>query len=425
MERHDAVVVGAGHAGLGMSRELAARGIEHVVLERGRIAETWRTQRWATFRLNTPAWMNRLPGDDEDATPGSRDAFRSAPEFADDLASYAGRHGLPVREGAPVVRVESAATGFVVRVGGPDGSEPIGARAVVVASGIQNVPRIPAFDAALPPGLTRLSALDYRDAASLPDGGVLVVGGGQTGAQLTEDLLDAGREVWLSPSRVPRGRRRYRGRDILEWLVRSGFYRAPVESITDPAVFGTRQPLISGVGPLGHSISLQWLASQGAHLVGRTHGVEGGALLLDDALGHLVAFADERAGEFRRLAADAVAQFEPDAPPVEHDPGDDDHPDPASLRSPERLDLARHGIRTVIWATGVRGDFGWLPDAALGGDGVPIQRGGATPVPGLFVVGLPWLTHRASGIIHGSAADGPRIADAVAASLGSPAAGPV
>jgi putative flavoprotein involved in K+ transport len=225
--------------------------------------------------------------------------------------------------------------------------------------------------------------------------------------------------VWLSVSRVPRGRRRYRGRDLLAWLVRTGFYAAPVESITDPAVFRTRQPLISGVGPLGHSLSLQWLAGRGARLVGRIRGAEGATVLLDDTLADVVAFADARAADFRRLAAEAVERLEPDAPPVEDDPGDADHPDAASLRSPERLDLERLGIRTVIWATGVRGDVDWLPEGALGPDGAIVQHGGATPVPGLFVIGLPWLTHRASGIIHGIAADAPAIADAVATSLGA------
>jgi len=420
MDWVDAVVVGAGHAGLATSHELAAAGVEHVVLERGRIGETWRSQRWDTFRLNTPDGMNRLPGE-PDAPPASRDAFLSAGAFAEQLASYAERHGLPVREGAVATRVEATSDGFAIEVSEPatGARSRIRARAVVVASGIQNVGRTPAVAAALPRSVAQLHSLDYRRAVDLPDGAVLVVGGGQTGAQLVDDLLDTGRRVYWSASKVPRCPRRYRGRDMFEWLVRAGFFDQRPDELPDPALRLLRQPLISGTGELGHTVSLQSLAARGATLVGRIASVDGAALVLDDSVAACVRFGDEWSAKLRAMA-DRAAESLGEPSPSPDDPGsrdaaDLDHPDPDALRFPSRLDLGRAGVGTVIWATGVRGDFGWLPTDALGADGAPVHEAGATPVRGLYVTGFPWLTNRGSGIIYGAGGDARRIAEQVAA----------
>lgn len=420
MDRIGAVVVGAGHAGLAVSHELAAAGVEHLVLERGRVAETWRSQRWDTFRLNTPNWMNRLPGE-ADAPPEPRDAFQTASAFADRLADYAARHRLPVRERATVTRVEPAGDGLAIDlVDGATGSPSrIAARSVIVASGIQNVGRSPAAAADLPAWVTQLHSLDYRRPGDLPDGGVLVVGAGQTGGQLVDDLLDAGRRVAWSVSMVPRCPRRYAGRDMLEWLVRAGFYDLPLEQLPDPALRSLRQPLISGTGELGHTISLQSLAERGAALVGRIAAVEGDDLAFDDSVAACVRFGDEWAAKLRAVAERAIAAAGEAAPgdgdPAARDAADLDAADPDAFRSPARLDLRSSGISTVIWATGVGGAFGWLPAAALGSDGAPVHEAGSTPVPGLFVIGFPWLTNRGSGIIYGAGGDARRIAERVAA----------
>jgi putative flavoprotein involved in K+ transport len=420
MDWVDAVVVGAGHAGLGVSHELATAGVEHVVLERGRIGETWRSQRWDTFRLNTPRAMNRLPGD-PDPPPGSGDAFLPAGAFADQLAGYARHHRLPIREGSVVTRVEWNSSGLALDVSEPStgARSRIRARAVIVASGIQNVGRRPALAAELPAAVAQLHSLDYRRAADLPDGAVVVFGGGQTGAQLVDDLLDAGRRVYWSVSMVPRCPRRYRGRDMFEWLVRAGFFDQRPAELPDPALRSMRQPLISGTGEHGHTVSLQSLAARGATLVGRIVSVDGNALILDDSVAACIRFGDEWSAKLRAMADRAAESLgEPSSPPddpASRDAADLDHADPDALRFPRRLDLEHAGVRSVIWATGVTGDFGWLPADAVGADGAPAHEAGVTPGPGLYVTGFPWLTNRGSGIIYGAGGDARRIAERVAA----------
>ena len=417
MERHEAVIVGAGHAGLAASQCLAAAGIDHVVLERRRIGETWRSQRWDTFALNTPSWANRLPGDTDDDVIEPADAFHPATEFADRLTGYAARWGLPVSEGVTVTSVSPAGDGFEVGIGGPGGDR-IRARSVVVASGIQNVPRLPPIAGALPGWVTQLHSLTYRSPAALPAGAVLVVGGGQTGGQIVEDLLDAGRRVYLAPSNVPRMPRRYRGRDIFEWLTAAGFWEERPDQLPDPAMLRIRQPLISGVGRLGHTVSLQSLAARGATLVGRIRAVEADALLLDDTVAACIRYGDTWSSNIARMVDSSIEAAGSDLPEREDDPADEPHPDAESVHSPERLDLAALGIRTVIWATGVRGDFGWLPRELLDADGAPVHEAGRASLPGLFAIGFPWLTRRGSGIIKGIAQDAQHIADGVAARAG-------
>ncbi len=216
---------------------------------------------------------------------------------------------------------------------------------------------------------------------------MLVVGGGQTGAQLVDDLLDAGRRVYGSASKVPRCPRRYRGRDMFEWLVRAGFFEQVPEQVPDPAMRAMRQPLISGTGELGHTVSLQSLAARGATLVGRIASVDGDALVLDDSVAACIRFGDEWPAKLRAIADRAVELSGEPPPAVDdaaaRDAADLDHPDPDALRFPRRLGLGRAGVRTVIWATSVWGDFGWLPADALGADGAPVHDAGATRVPGL------------------------------------------
>ena len=416
MDHVDTVVIGAGHAGLGVSHELAAAGIDHVVLERGRIGETWRSQRWATFRLNTPNWMNRLPGE-ADPGPGSRDAFQSAPEFAERLEAYASRHGLPVHGQTRVTRVEASGEGLAIDVveDGTQAPSRIGARSVIVASGIQNVGRTPAVAGELPDDLTQLHALDYRAPGDLQPGAVLVVGAGQTGGQLVEDLLNAGRPVFWSTSKVARCPRRYRGRDMLHWLVLAGFYDLPVEQLPDPAMRLARQPLISGTGLGGHTLSIQSLAERGAVLVGRIRWADGHELVIDDTVGECIRFGDAGAASLRQIADAAIDRLGDRVEANADDPADQPFPDPDAVRTPDRLDLRDAGVRTVIWATGVGGDFGWLPPVVLDADGAPVHEAGVTAIPGLFVAGFPWLTNRGSGIIYGAGGDARRIAALAAA----------
>ena len=410
----DAVIVGAGHAGIAVSQQLAERDVEHVVLERGRVGESWRSGRWDSFTLNTPSWMNGLPGEGESHLAQPVDAFISRDELVERLERYADDWDLPVRQQTGVKRVEHIAANGKYRVHlEDDAGPPIDCHALIVASGGQNEPRVPPISSAMPSSVLQLPALGYRRADQLPSGGVLVVGGGQTGGQLVEELLGAGREVYWSVSAVTRIPRRYRGREIMEWLVQAGFFAAPLESIADPAILRAAQPIISGVGRYGHTLSLQWLAGKGATLLGRITSVEGSVLFLDDSVEASIRFADGRSREVCAEIDKGIMASGMDLPPLEPDEADEPVTDFEQLRSPDRLDLDAAGVRTIIWATGVIGDFSYLPQGATT-DGTPRHTHGAAELPGLDFIGLPWLTHRSSGIIGGIVKDAEMVAQRVA-----------
>jgi putative flavoprotein involved in K+ transport len=412
----DVVVVGAGQAGLAASHHLTRRGIDHLVLERGRIGETWRSQRWDSFALNTPRWMSRMPGEPEDGT--DREAFLTAPEWIARLEAAVARDRLPVRELTMVRSVEQRSEGaFRVVAAGPNGDEEIGARAVVVASGILNVPRIPAFANALPVDVVQLTAASYRRPDAVSAGGVLVVGGAQSGVQIAEELAMAGRTVHLATSAVGRIRRRYRGRDMFEWLQLGGFWEQTRGGLPDPPMATWPNPQTSGIGPRGHTVSLQGLEGLGVRLLGRPRAIEGGRILLDDTLGAAIAFGDRISVEVMRMADRAIEAAGIDAPTAEPEPADEPHPDPTSVHSPPALDLEANDIATVIWTTGFGGDFGYLPTAAVDGSGRPLNDGLGGALPGLFHIGFPWLTKRRSGVIDGVDADGASIATAIAGRL--------
>lgn len=411
--RPPVVVVGAGHAGLAVAAELAGRGIEHVVLERGAVGESWRAQRWDSFALNTPNSMNRLPGDPPLLPTDERaDRFDTMAEHVRRLERYAADRKLPVRSGAAVAAVRRHGSSLRVTL---EGGEELAASAVVVASGAQNVPVLPSFAASLPDGPARLHVAEYRSARTLPPGAVLVVGSAQSGVQVVEDLLEAGREVFLCTSAVARAPRRYRGRDIFEWLLLAGWWDATPESLPDPRMLTARNPVISGVGGRGHTVSLQALAARGVRLLGRPRGVAGGRLLLDDTVAANVAFGDRTSAEMKAMVDRMIGAGGLDAPPPEADPADRPHPDPMAIVSPSELDLEAAGVGSILFATGFTAHPGFLPAAGLDERGQPRHVGGVSPVDGVFVVGWPWLTKRKSPLILGAAEDAPRIADAVAA----------
>ncbi len=408
----ETVIVGAGHAGLAVSQRLTERGIEHVVLERGRIGQSWRSQRWDSFTLNTPSWMNRMPGDGESDLGEPLDGFATHTDLVNRLERYAWRWDLPVRQETAVERVERVGERRYRVHLAPAAGPPIECRSVVVASGCQNVAKLPPIAEAIPSSVRQLAAIEFRDAASLPPGAVIIVGGGQSGGQIVEDLLSAGREVYWSVSAVARVPRRYRGRDILEWLVDAGFTDAPVESITDPAELAATMPIVSGVGRYGHTLSLQWLAAKGARLIGRITRVEGTTVTLDDSVEACIRFGDERSTEVRQGIDEGIAQAGLPLPPNEPDEADESFEAWASLDPPRTLDLARAGVGTIVWATGVTGDFGYLPEGTTV-EGRPRHERGATPLDGIDCIGLPWLTRRGSSIINGIAGDAEMIGERI------------
>ena len=374
------------------------------MLEQGRIGETWRSQRWDAFALNSPAWMNRLPGD---AAPARPDEFPTAPQFVVGLERYAFRHRLPVRQGVTVRSVDRGSTGDSLSVATDDGV--FEARSVVVAGGGASVPRVPAMASALSRTILQLHTTGYRSAGQLPAGAVLVVGGGQSGVQIAEDLLHAGREVFLATSAVGRLRRRYRGRDSFAWLVDDGFFDERRADAT-----ARPNPQISGAAG-GHTLSYQHLERLGAVLLGGVAGMSGSRVRLRDDLARNIAFADAASAALRSRIDAHIARSGTDAPPPETDPADEPYPTRSIRQTPRELDLRRAAVSTVIWATGVDPAAGFVRAPVVGERGEIIQRDGATALPGPFVIGQPWLRSRRSATIYGVVADAPHVADLVTA----------
>lgn len=402
------VVVGAGQAGLGVSYLLQQRGIQHVVLERGEVGESWRSQRWDSFHLNTPNWANDLPGLAFDAD--RPDAFAHRDGLLSYFERYVRSFDLPVRPHTPVHRVERLPNGhYSVECAG----ERIGARAVVLASGGMSRPRVPNMARGLPSTIASLSAAEYRNPRALPDGAVVVVGSGQSGCQIAEDLLAAGRRVFLCASRVGRVPRVYRGRDILAWWREMGFLDVGLEQLEDPAIQFAPQPQVSGTDG-GHTVSLQSLARDGATLLGRVAGIDESGFTLAADLRSTIAFADDKARSFKAAIDTWIDRQGIAVEPPEPDPGEPPLPDLQGSDRLDRLDLVRAGVCCVIWCTGFDADWSWVKPDVFDGHGRPRHRHGITDSPGLYFLGLPWLASRKSGILYGIAEDAARVVSDIA-----------
>ncbi|RUV73124.1 MAG: FAD-dependent oxidoreductase [Mesorhizobium sp.] len=384
----DAVVIGAGWAGLGVSHALTQRGLRHRVLERGRIGETWRTQRWDSFRVNTPNIQTVMPGDTYDGP--DPDGAMTSGEFVALLEDYADRYGLPVETGTPVT--DLVASDDLYRLAVPRGA--LWARNVVIASSNQNCPARPPFSALLPPEVQQIDASAYRNASGLDSGAVLVVGSAQSGGQIAEDLVQAGRTVFLATSRVGRLPRMYRGRHISVWMVLSGLIDVTRRELLQQGPIPGR-PLTGAL----HTISLQSLSAQGVVLLGRLTGVDDGRLSFSDDAEEHVRLGDEGSARVRSQIDEFIARNGIDAPEAEPDPAEVIG---ALLPNPpvRSIDLAARGITTVIWCTGFRGDFGWVcvPDV-LDAQGQPLHEKGFASVPGVYFAGLPFSISRRSGTI--------------------------
>ena len=389
-------VIGAGQAGLAVSHELTELGIEHVVLERGRVGQTWR-DRWDSFCLVTPNWSVQLPGGGYDGP--EPDGFMPRDEIVGHLERYAA--DAPVREGVEVDGVE-VGHGFVLRTSAGD----LAGDALVVATGTYRRPHLPPAAETLPGGLLRLTVDDYRSPAGLPDGAVLVVGSGQTGCQLAEELHDARREVVLSCGRAPWLPRRPGGRDLVWWLHESGFLDATVDTLPGPEARLFANVLATGRDG-GHDLHLRVLRDRGVTLAGRFVGTEGGWPKFADDLGDSVAWGDDRyrqlAGLFAELARDRGLD-----PPLQE-------PEPFDASSPASVELDRLGA--VVFTSGFRPDYvSWLPAQALDALGFPLHHDGeSTVVPGLYFLGTHFLRKRKSSLLIGVGEDAAIVARRIAA----------
>lgn len=408
MRSIDTLVVGGGQAGLTSSFHLARRGVDHVVLEAGQVGESWRSRRWDSFTLVTPNWMTALP--DLPAGVGGTgdpDGFLPRAEVVEMLTSWAAAIAAPVHEGVAVTSVmrDPSGTGYVVETS--DG--PWGARRVIAATGTNRAPRRPAFAADLPASIAQLDVAAYRNPEALPPGAVLVVGSGQSGCQIVEDLQIAGRDVYLGVGSAGRFIRRYRGRDAFRWLVAAGFFDLTEAQWADPRGRRSPNPHLTGARG-GHTINLHRFARDGVHLVGRIGGAAGGRLRIADDLQARLAGADAIAARFRQAIDEQIERAGLAAPGPEDS---DDYPGDDGFRVPllDELDLGTAGITSVIWACGFAPDFSYLRLPVLADDGWPIHDGGLTSEPGLGFVGLRFQTSARSDLLFGVAADAGRVVD--------------
>jgi len=414
--RAEMVVVGAGQAGLVMSHHLGQAGRDHVVLDRrSTLGGSWQ-DRWDGFRLVTPNWTVSLPGQPYEGP--DPDGFMPRDEVVERVARYASTVDAPVHRGVEVARLAmSGRHGFRLETS----AGPIDAESVVVATGSYHVPRIPPVGSSLPSAITQLHSHDYRNAGRLPPGGVLVVGSGQSGVQIAEELRGAGRVVYLSVGSAPRVPRRYRGRDIFRWLAdiamngtKVGIGLPTVESLPDPRLRFAPNPHLSGHDG-GHETNLRQLAASGMTLVGRVAGIDGRRVQFAPGLSISLDRADAFFGErLQPMIERYIALAGLDVPSDDREPVLFDPPDV------EELDLDAAGITTVLWTTGYRPEFGWIDLPILDDLGFPKQRRGVTDVPGLYFLGLLWQHTQASATLFGPTLDAPHLLDAMGVASSEP-----
>lgn len=407
MERTDVIVIGAGQAGLAASACLSDEGIDHVVLERGTVAERWRNERWASLRLLTPNWMSRLPGHAYDGP--SPDGYMHKDEVTSFLTRYSRKIGAPVRTGAAVLSVTRSGDLFhVVTEAGT-----FAARAVVVATGACDTPAIPAWASRLAPRFTQVTTRDYVHPGQIAPGGVLVVGAAATGVQLAEEIAEAGHEVTIATGRHVPLPRRYRGRDIMAWMDAAGILRETRDADVSKARTLNHPSLQLKGGMPQRDISLDSLARLDVRPVSRVLGAEGGKLLLSgDLASEMRAGRDRMRGLLERID-DFIAAKGIDAPM-----GRRPRREPFVPGGHETLDLDRAGIRTIVWATGFRRDYSWLNLPVIDARGELREQGGLTEVPGLYALGLPFMRQRNSSFIDGVGQDARDVTGHIAGTFG-------
>jgi putative flavoprotein involved in K+ transport len=407
-----AVVLGAGHAGLAMSRRLTERSIDHVVLERGEVANSWRTQRWPSLRLLTPNWQTRLPG--HDYAGDDPDGFMPAADVVATLTRYARLVEAPVRSAMTVHTLRAVPQGFEIQAN----DDLVCARAVVLATGACNLPAIPGTADAVPPSITTLTPLAYRGPGQLPDGGVLVVGASATGVQLAGEIHRSGRPVTLAVGEHVRLPRSYRDRDIFWWLEATGLLAERYDQVDD-LTRARHLPSPQLTGARGATFSdLNSLTALGVRIVGRLGRITDGVAQFSGALANVCALADLKMNRFlnRADAWATAAGLDDDLPPPHRFA-----PTRVDPRIPLELDLTSGEVITVLWATGFRPDHSWLDIPVRDRTGHIRHDGGVViGAPGLYILGLPVLRTRASTYIHGAAADSDALADHLHSFLSSP-----
>lgn len=403
IETTDTIIIGAGQAGLAVSYYLQQQDREHLVLEKNRVGEAWRSGKWDSFTLVTPNWMLQLPG--QPYQGDQPEGFLQRDEVIRYLDDYTYRVNPPLRLGVEVNAVREAGKKFSLETN----KGAFEASNVVVATGTFQQPNIPAFHAKLSPGLHQLHSSEYRNPGELPPGAVLVVGSAQSGCQIADELNAHGREVYLCTGEADRLPRRYRGKDSFWWAEQLGLFDQTPEDLPNAEARFKPNPQVSGKNG-GKTLNLHQLAIQGVTLLGHLQDADGTKISLADDLKAHLSQADEFAAEFKK----GVDQF------IEKKGMELPEEEPAALRAGYEqetetlLDLKREGIQSVIWATGYDFDYSWIKFPIYDDAGYPVQERGVTSQPGLYFVGLHFLHNRKSGLLLGVGDDAANVAEHIA-----------
>jgi len=399
------VVIGGGQAGLAMSHHLGSRGIDHVVLERGEVANSWRTERWDSLRMLTPNWMTRLPGHRYEGP--DPDGFMTKDETIGLLETYGRSFDAPIRPGVTVEQVRAESTGFEVLTDQGSWS----CDAVVAATGASSEPRLPAVAPEIPPAIEQLTALQYRNPDRLASGEVLVVGASASGAQIADELQRSGRQVTLAVGEHVRLQRSYRGRDIHWWMDAIGQLDERFDEVDD-INRARRLPSLQLVGSPEHrTLDINTLRSAGVGIVGKLMGVAGSRAQFSGALRNLVANADLK----QNRLLDRIDEFATEHG-LDTELSETTRPDPTDPgAAPTELELGR--FRTIVWATGYRPTYPWLDRTAFDRRGRLVHDGGVASLSGLYMLGLPFLRRRKSSFVDGVGADAAELASHLHAHL--------
>ncbi|MEM8913873.1 MAG: MSMEG_0569 family flavin-dependent oxidoreductase [Planctomycetota bacterium] len=394
---YDAVVIGGGQAGLSASVHLQKCGVEHVVLERNRVAESWRSQRWDNFCLVTPNWQCTLPefAYDKEYRGGDRDGFMKRDEIVEYIEAFRQSKAIPVVEGVEVHQLSTDGEGFRLKL---SSDQTLRTTNVIVATGGYHVPRIPPAAQSVPAHITQIHSSQYKNAARMPDGGVLVVGTGQSGCQIAEDLHLEGKQVHLAVGRAPRAPRYYRGRDVTAWLVDMGAYDVTVDEhpMGKDVRKKTNHYLTGRDG--GREIDLRRFAREGMDLRGRFLGIDGDAFRFQDDLSENLDNADASVARIKNEIDLYIDENGMDCPPGESY-------EPVWFPTQTDLALPFDSVGSIVWCTGFRKDYEWMDIDVFDDESEPIYDRGVTPVPGLYFLGLPWMHTWGSGRFGGVAAD--------------------
>jgi putative flavoprotein involved in K+ transport len=406
----DTIVVGGGQAGLAISFYLAREQREHVVLERtSSIANAWRNQRWDSFTLVTPNFQVRMPGAEYNGNNPS--GFMSLAEVIHYFDDYVRRFRLPVHSNVEVFSVDKSGDTYLVRTS----KGHYQAKNVVIATGLYQAPKIPPFARRIPADILQLHSMEYKNTAALPGGAVLVVGTGQSGAQIAQELYQSGRKVYLSIGSAGRVPRRYRGKDINDWFTRIGMFDTKVTELKSRQAKFAAHPQISGKDG-GHSLNLHQFARDGVVLLGRIAYALGAELYIAPDLISKLAKVDEFEISALKVVDDFIARSGITAP-LELVPQLTDGYKQPIIR---HLDLHAAGVTSIIWATGYSFDFSLVKLPVTDSDGYPLQKRGVTAYKGLYFLGMPWLHSRKSGILAGVGEDAAYIANHIGARDASP-----